>query len=232
MIAVIFTYSGWFVTAYIGGEIKNPGRNLPLSLLGGTVIVTVLYTLINMTYLYAIPLPELKGAVNVAQVSAESLFNKGFAQILSLSVMLAIAASINATILAGARIYYAMASDHIFWTRLKTLHPLYHTPYLSILTQMILSCIFVVVRNVQSAFELRRVCDGIVFCRNRHSSSDTPEAETGTSQTLPHLGISGYSCSVRHSLCLDCRSDSIRHARDFTDRNSHCPVGFAVLLEI
>lgn len=145
MIAVIFTYSGWFVTAYIGGEIKNPGRNLPLSLLAGTAIVTVLYTLINMTYLYAIPIPQLKGAVNVAQVSAESLFNKGFARILSLSVMLAIAASINATILAGARIYYAMASDHIFWTRLKNLHPFYHTPYLSILTQMILACLFVIV---------------------------------------------------------------------------------------
>jgi APA family basic amino acid/polyamine antiporter len=145
MIAVIFTYSGWFVTAYIGGEIKNPGRNLPLSLLAGTAIVTVLYTLINMTYLYAIPISQLKGAVNVAQVSAESLFNKGFARILSLSVMLAIAASINATILAGARIYYAMASDHIFWTRLKNLHPFYHTPYLSILTQMILACLFVIV---------------------------------------------------------------------------------------
>ena len=143
MIAVIFTYSGWFVTAYIGGEIKNPGRNLPLSLIAGTAIVTVLYTLINMTYLYAIPLPELKGAVNVAQVSAEHLFNKGFAEILSVSVILAIAASINATILAGARIYYAMASDHIFWTRLKSLHPFYHTPHLSILTQMILSCLFV-----------------------------------------------------------------------------------------
>ncbi|MFA4919086.1 MAG: amino acid permease [Thermodesulfovibrionales bacterium] len=144
MIAVIFTYSGWFVTAYIGGEIKNPGRNLPLSLLMGTAIVTVLYTLINMTYLYAIPIHELKGAENVAQVSAESVFNKGFGRILSFSVMLAIAASINATILAGARISYAMASDNIFWTRLKTLHPFYHTPYISILTQMILSCLFVI----------------------------------------------------------------------------------------
>jgi APA family basic amino acid/polyamine antiporter len=103
-----------------------------------------------MTYLYAIPLPELKGAVNVAQVSAESLFNKGFAEILSISVILAIAASINATILAGARIYYAMASDHIFWTRLKTLHPFYHTPHLSILTQMLLSCLCYR-RNIQTA---------------------------------------------------------------------------------
>lgn len=145
MIAVIFTYSGWFVTTYIGGEIKNPGRNLPLSLMAGTAIVMVLYTLINVTYLYAIPLSELNGAVNVAQMSAESLFNKGFAQILSVSVMLAIAASINATILAGARIYYAMASDRIFWARLKTLHPFYHTPHLSILTQMMVSCFFVII---------------------------------------------------------------------------------------
>ena len=144
MIAVLFTYSGWFVTTYIGGEIKNPGRNLPLSLLAGTIIVTILYTLINMTYLYATPIAELRGTVNVAQISAESLFNKGFARILSIAVVLAIAASINATILAGARIYYAMAVDDIFWKGLKTLHPFYRTPYHSILIQMVLSCLLVV----------------------------------------------------------------------------------------
>jgi len=200
MIAVIFTYSGWFVTAYIGGEIKNPGRNLPLSLLGGTVIVTVLYTLINMTYLYAIPLPELKGAVNVAQVSAESLFNKGFAQILSLSVMLAIAASINATILAGARIYYAMASDHIFWTRLKTLHPIYQTPYLSILTQMILSCIFVVVGTFSQLLSyvvfvmvLSSVATGIAHLILRKKKPELPRPyRTWGYPVIPLLFITVY----------------------------------------
>jgi APA family basic amino acid/polyamine antiporter len=143
MIAVIFTYSGWFVSAYIGDEVKNPTRNLPLSLFLGTSIVAILYTLINITYIYAVPLSQLKGVVNVAQVTAENLFNPVFAHIISLSVILAIAASINATILAGTRIYYAMAADNIFWSPLKNLHSLYKTPHISIFCQMILASLFV-----------------------------------------------------------------------------------------
>jgi basic amino acid/polyamine antiporter, APA family len=143
MIAVIFTYSGWFVTAYIGGEIKRPERNLPLSLLLGTAIVTIIYTLINVTYLYALPLSKLKNVVNVAQPTAETLFGRGFTHIVSLSIILAIAGSINATILAGTRIYYAMASDNIFWSPLKKLHPVYNTPYVSVASQAILACLFV-----------------------------------------------------------------------------------------
>ncbi|MBE0426154.1 MAG: amino acid permease [Nitrospirae bacterium] len=139
MIAVIFTYSGWFVSAYIGDEVKNPTRNLPLSLLLGTSIVAILYTLINITYLYALPLSGLKGIVNVAQLTAGELFSPVFTNIISFSIILAITASINATILAGARIYYAMAADKIFWSPLKRLHPFYNTPHLSILSQMFLA---------------------------------------------------------------------------------------------
>jgi APA family basic amino acid/polyamine antiporter len=143
MIAVIFTYSGWFVSAYVGGEIKKPERTLPISLFLGTMTVTLLYTIINLTYLYALPLSRLKDVVNVAQLTAKTLFNPAFAQILSLSIVLAITASINATILAGARIFYAMAEDRLFWSPFKRLHPEYHTPSISILSQMILASLFV-----------------------------------------------------------------------------------------
>jgi APA family basic amino acid/polyamine antiporter len=143
MIAVIFTYSGWFVSTYVGGEIKNPGRTLPFSLLLGTIIVTIVYTLINLTYLYALPLSRINGAINVAQLTAHALFNSAFAQALSVSIILAIIASINATILAGARIYYAMAEDHIFWSPFKRLHTTYNTPHISIASQMVLACLFV-----------------------------------------------------------------------------------------
>jgi APA family basic amino acid/polyamine antiporter len=143
MIAVIFTYSGWFVSAYIGEEIKKPERNLPLSLLFGAIAVTVLYTFINLTYLYAVPLSKLKDVVNIAQITAETLFMPGFAYTIILSIILAITASINATILAGSRIYYAMAYDGIFWAPFKQLHPFYNTPHLSILIQMLLASLLV-----------------------------------------------------------------------------------------
>ncbi len=139
MIAVIFTYSGWFVSAYVGEEIKKPERNLPLSLLFGAIAVAVLYTFINLAYIYAVPLSKLKDVVNIAQITAETLFTPGFAYIITLSIIFAITASINATILAGSRIYYAMAYDGIFWAPFKRLHPFYITPYFSIIIQMLLA---------------------------------------------------------------------------------------------
>ena len=143
MIAVIFTYSGWFASVYVGSEVLNPERNLPRSLIWGTLIITVLYTLMNITYLYALPLAELKGAVNVGQLAAGRLFSPFFAQILTLAIILAIASSINATLLAGSRIFYAMAEDRIFWSFCKRLHPQFRTPHWAILSQGVLSGVLV-----------------------------------------------------------------------------------------
>jgi APA family basic amino acid/polyamine antiporter len=200
MIAVIFTYSGWFVSAYLGGEVKRPERNLPLSLILGTIIVAIFYTLINFVYLYAIPLVSLKDFVNVAQRAAETLFNKGFAQAISLSIILAIAASINATILAGARIYYAMAEDKIFWSPLKQLHPLYNTPYLSLLCQMILACLFVflgtfeqLLSSVVFVMLLSSVATGLALFVLRWRKPDLPRPyRTLGYPVIPLLFISFY----------------------------------------
>ena len=143
MIAVIFTYSGWFASAYIGSEIRNPERNLPLSLILGTLFITAIYTLINIVYLYSLPIHNLKNVVNVAQIAFGNLFNPTVTKVVSLPIILAISGSINATILTGARIFYAMAEDGIFWPILSRVHPLYRTPYYAILSQTILACILV-----------------------------------------------------------------------------------------
>ncbi len=145
MIAVIFTFSGWFASAYIGSEIRDPERNLPLSLLVGTLFVTVLYTFMNVMYLFAVPVTKMAGAINVAQLAAEKLFNPSIAAIVSLPIILAIAASINANILTGARVCYAMASDGAFWHPFRKLHPLYNTPHVAILSQSVIASLLVFV---------------------------------------------------------------------------------------
>ena len=89
MIAVIFTYSGWFASAYVGSEVRDPEKNVPRSLLLGTLIVTVLYALMNITYLYAVPIPKLQGVVNVGQLAAETLFSSAYAGLISLVIILA-----------------------------------------------------------------------------------------------------------------------------------------------
>ena len=145
MIAVIFTYSGWFASTYIGSEIRNPEKNLPLSLIWGTLIVTFLYSFVNVTYLYALSLPEMKGSLNTASLAAARLFKPEFAYAISCAIILAIASSINANVLGATRIYYAMAEDKIFWQRLRDLHPDYGTPYISILSQAVLASLMVIV---------------------------------------------------------------------------------------
>lgn len=145
MIAVIFTYSGWFASAYIGSEIRDPKRNLPLSLITGTLVVTVIYTLMNVLYLYSLPISALNGTINVAQAMVSQLFNPSLAGLVSLPIILAIAASMNANILTGARVCYAMADDNTFWTLFRKLHPLYNTPHLAILCQSGIATLLVVI---------------------------------------------------------------------------------------
>lgn len=143
MIAVIFTYSGWFASAYIGSEIRNPKRNLPLSLIIGTLIVTVVYTLMNVLYLYALPITALKGSVNVAQAAAAQLFSPSLSGLISIPIVLAIAAGINANILTGARVCFAMADDSAFWSSFRRLHPLYNTPHVAILSQSAIAALLI-----------------------------------------------------------------------------------------
>jgi basic amino acid/polyamine antiporter, APA family len=200
MIAVLFTYSGWFASAYIGGEVKNPGRNLPFSLLLGTIIITLFYTAINLVYLYALPLSRLKDTVNVAQLAAETLFNPRVAQAVSLSIILAISGSINATILGGTRIYYAMAEDQIFWSPLRRLHPKYGTPHFSILSQMILACILVslgtfgqLLSYVVFVMLLSSIAAGIAHFILRLRKPDLPRPyRTGAYPVVPLLFICFY----------------------------------------
>lgn len=150
MIAVIFAYSGWFVTAYIGEEIKRPERNLPLSLILGTSLVMALYVLLNVVYLYALPLTDLSGVVNVGQAVSERLHRPEVAGLVALAIILAIGASINATILSGARLSYAMAKDGLLWSGLGAVHKKYGVPHAALLCQALLAGLFVLVETFEN----------------------------------------------------------------------------------
>ena len=135
MTAVIFSYSGWFVAAYVGEEVMRPERNLPLSLIIGTSIVTVLYVMLSVLYLYAIPLHDLAGIVNVGQAAALRLLSPGVAVWISLAIILAIGASINATILSGTRLTYAMAKDGVLWSVLGSVHEKHGVPHVALFSK-------------------------------------------------------------------------------------------------
>jgi len=144
MIAVIFTYSGWFASAYMGSEIKNPKTNLPLSFIIGTLVAMILYCTLNSIYIYALPVEEMTGVVNIGEKAASVLFGPVPATLISLLICLAILGTLNSTILTAPRMYYAMAKDGLFVGMMTRVHPKYRTPHVSISLQAALSCVLIV----------------------------------------------------------------------------------------
>jgi len=111
MLPVYFTYSGWNAAAYLAGEIRDPGRNLARGLLGGTALVTVVYLLVNLVFLLVVPSNQLAGSTTAGADAARLLFGPRAEGLLSLLIAIAVLGSANVTLMAGARIYYAMARD-------------------------------------------------------------------------------------------------------------------------
>ena len=115
-IFVTYAYSGWNAAAYIAGEIDRPERNLPLSMLWGTLFVGVLSILVNVVYFYALPLATLaqEPILPVAEKAAVALFGPAAAHLVALLLCISIAGAASAMIWVGPRVYYAMACDGLF----------------------------------------------------------------------------------------------------------------------
>ncbi len=135
LIFVSFAYSGWNAAAYLGGEIINPQRNIPSALLIGTSLVIVLYLLLNMVYIYAVPLDQLTGEVEIGAKAAIGLFGDNISRFFSGAVALGLLSVVSAMVMTGPRIYYAMAQDGVFFPLFAQLNPLHHTPASSIFLQ-------------------------------------------------------------------------------------------------
>ncbi|MFM1895953.1 MAG: hypothetical protein RLZZ385_1027 [Pseudomonadota bacterium] len=112
LIFVTFCYTGWNAAAYIGHEIRDPQRNLPRALFGGTLIVTLLYLLLNALYFYGADVDQLAGVPEVGLVAAEQLFGPVGVTLTVLVLTVSIFASASAMTIAGPRVYYALGKDH------------------------------------------------------------------------------------------------------------------------
>ena len=132
---VMFAYSGWNAAAYIGSEIRDPGRTLPRSLLLGTGVVAALYLALNLLYLYAIPPDEMAGVIPVAGLAVGNLLGRAWETGLSLLVAFALFSSLSAFIILGPRVYYAMARDRCFFPFAGRVHPRHAVPTGSIVLQ-------------------------------------------------------------------------------------------------
>jgi len=144
LIPVMFTYSGWNAAAYVAEEIRDPGRNVPKALAIGTLAVVAIYVLLNLLFLYVLPVGDLANVKgSVLDVVADGLLGTRAGDIMAAVSIVSIAASISAMTFAGPRVYYAMARDGVFFQSAARIHPRFHTPAISIVGQSIWSGLLV-----------------------------------------------------------------------------------------
>ena len=142
---ILFSYLGWNASVYVASEIRDPGRNVPRSLFIGLAVCTAIYLLLNAVYLYALPMDALRGEVRVGEAAARAFFGAAGGTIAAVLVLASIVGCLNATILVGPRIAYAMALDGYFFGGVDRVHEAYRTPHVAIVVQALTAIALIVV---------------------------------------------------------------------------------------
>ena len=151
LIPIMFTYSGWNASAYLAEEIRNPGRNIPLSLALGTAAVIAIYLLLNVLFLYVMSIGELAAVRgSVLDVVADRLLGVRAGDVMGVVSIISLAAGINAYTFAGPRVYFAMARDGVFFRSAARIHPRYKTPAVSIVAQAAFAILLVLTGSLDA----------------------------------------------------------------------------------
>ena len=142
MVGALFSSDAWNNVTFTGGEVKNPRRNLPLALGMGVLAVSVLYIGCNLVYLMALPLTGIQHAPEdrVATTFMAQILGPAATQLMAIAVMVSTFGCNNGLILAGARVYYAMAGDGLFFKAVRKLDPRTHAPVRSLWVQCLWAC--------------------------------------------------------------------------------------------
>jgi len=135
LIFIFVAYSGWNAATYVAEELREPEKTLPRALTLGTIFVAVLYALLNLLYIYATPLEQMKGVLRVGSQASERLFGVDVASLFSVLMAAGLLASVNALVTIGPRVYYAMAKNRAFFPAAAKVHEKWRTPVASIAMQ-------------------------------------------------------------------------------------------------
>jgi basic amino acid/polyamine antiporter, APA family len=141
LVPILFAYGGWQNANYVAEEVHDPGRQLPVSIIGGTIAVVAIYVLVNVVYLRALGLEGLAATSTPAADAARHMFGSVGDRFVTAAIAISTFGFLDLAILAPTRVYYAMAADGLFFPALAKLHPAYRTPAVAIAVQTTWSCI-------------------------------------------------------------------------------------------
>jgi APA family basic amino acid/polyamine antiporter len=149
LIYVSYAYSGWNAASYLAGEIEEPRRNLPRSLLFGTLVVMVLYVLLNFIFMYTVPTDKLTGYVEVGYLSAVAIFGAKIGNMMGLVIALLLVSSISAMIMAGPRITKTMGEDLHFLRFLSRTNK-NQVPFVAVIMQSLITVVLILTAQFES----------------------------------------------------------------------------------
>ena len=132
MIAVLWTYESWYYVTYAAGEIRDPQRNVPRALIIGVLALMGIYVIVNIAYLHALTIDEMKGVTRIAERASIALMGPGGATLLALTVVISTFGCNAAGILGGSRVIFAMGRDGVFLPAAGRVHPRYRTPHIAL----------------------------------------------------------------------------------------------------
>ena len=143
MVGSLFSMDAWNNVGFAGSELKNPTKDLPIAMALGTLVVTVLYLLANVAYLNVLPQGAIATAPQdrVGTAALQAIFGAPGLVLMAVAIMISTFGCNNGLILSGARVYYAMARDNLFFKTAGELHPRYHTPSVALIAQAVWTCV-------------------------------------------------------------------------------------------
>ena len=160
--AVLGTFDGWYQATLCAGEIKRPERNLPLGMIGGTVLVGVLYLLVNLVYFRAMPLSEIGVSIRIGEQAVTALLGPMAGRLLAAGVLVSIFGCLSSAFLPASRLGLPMSEDAPACRWMARIHPRHLTPTASIVTLGVWSMLLVLTGSYEQLFEYV-VFSGIIF---------------------------------------------------------------------
>ena len=147
MVAILWAYDGWADLAFVGGEVRDPQRNLPRALLLGTAAVVVLYLGANLVYLFLIPIQQMKQAELVAADVAQLVIGPAGVVVVSAAIAVSTFGTLNGSMMTAPRIFFAAAEDGLLPSVIARVDPRTHSPTAAVVLMTVMGTIFVLVRT-------------------------------------------------------------------------------------